>query len=693
MARKRAAERDLAIPLPVDPCRRNQCLADVVLFLQTYFPETFSQPFTDDRKAMILAIVDASRYGGDYAIAGPRGEGKTRLAIYGALYLMISGLSPFPVVIGKSQTKAQNELKTIKERLQQSELLIADFPEIGVPFQSVGGWSSRARMQTVAGKSTNLEIAADHIIFPTIDRDQLPYGWPDDCEPVSRGQIMSSLGIDGPIRGTNYRDRRPTLAILDDIESKESANSEVTIQSNEEIIEKDIGGLGAGGRRVSRVMLCTTQNRKCIAYKYTDRKEKPSWNGVRFRRMVKEPERIDLWQQYIEMRINRDGDNDPDAREAFRFYAANRDEMDRGCEISNPYSFDTRTASEGEPLELSAIQAYYNRVADFGPDAVATEDDNDPPAEAGPQGSGLTSQVVASRISGLERRQLPASAVSLTAAIDLGKYRCHWVVCAWWKGAGGCVVDYGVAEVYGTDRTLDNEASEPQIYKTLLNWRDELLQTEFVDASGQLRNVDCVFVDAGTFTNAAYKFVREVGAPFHVAKGIGKYRERKKSTATTKAGDNMHAELLPDSGVWLFELNTDYWKQWVHERFMAPTFDDDNMLRRGALSLFALPGNERHTSYSHHIVAEELVTEFVEGKGAKTYWVVNNANNHWLDATYNAAAAGRFTGVHLLSEAEGPKVSPRHIEKTIQQRKEAPKKRQHGVRLKTRPGGWVRGMR
>lgn len=689
-AKKRAAARDIQLELPEDAIRRRDCLQDPVTFLRTYFAETFSQPFTSDREAMLLSIIDAAKYGGDFAIAGPRGEGKTRIAMYGALYLMIAGLSPFPIIIGKSQTKAVNELKTIKERLQQSELLIADFPEVGIPFREVGGWSSRARMQTVAGSTTNLEIAADHLIFPTIAQEQLPLGWDSEMPSVANGQIMSSLGIDGPIRGTNYRDRRPTLAILDDIENKESATSEAIIESNENVIEKDIGGLGAGGRRVSRVMLCTTQNRQCIAYRYTDRKQKPSWNGVRFRKMVTPPAQMDLWQQYIELRVNRDGDEDPDAREAFRFYEANREQMDAGCEISNPYSYDTRTASDGKPIELSAIQAYYNRVSDFGADAVATEDDNDPPKQEGPQGIGLTANLVTSRLSGLDRRQLPANTASVTAAIDLGKYQCHWVIAAWWKGAGGCIVDYGVAEVYGTDRSLDNEASEPQIYKTLLNWRDELLQKKLVDAAGVERRVDSVFVDAGTFTNAAYKFVRDVGNPFHASKGIGNYRERKKSTATTKAGDNMHAELLSAANLWLFELNTDYWKQWVHERFLAPTFDEENMLRKGSLSLFNLQGNRKHLSYAQHIVAEELVSEFKEGKGAKNYWMVHNANNHWLDATYNAAAAARFTGIHLLSNQTTQKISATPIE-AAKQRQKVQRKR-HG-NIRSRPGGWVKGVR
>ena len=78
MAEKRAAVRNLEIPVPENPDRRQACLSDPVEFLTTYFASTFYQPFTPDRIAMITSIVDAARYGGDFAIAGPRGEGKTR---------------------------------------------------------------------------------------------------------------------------------------------------------------------------------------------------------------------------------------------------------------------------------------------------------------------------------------------------------------------------------------------------------------------------------------------------------------------------------------------------------------------------------------------------------------------------------------------------------------------------------------
>jgi hypothetical protein len=691
MARKRAAARDIAIPIPLNPKRRIAALADPILFMTTYFGDVFFEAFTQDRRDMVRSIVDAALYGGDQAIAGPRGEGKTRNALYAALFLMLNRMSSFPVVIGKSQAKSQSELRSIKDKLQQAEIFAQDFPEIAIPFRAVGGWSSRARMQTVAGRNTNMEIAADRLIFPTIEPWQLPSNWPKEIEPVACGQIFSCVGIDGPIRGMVFRDRRPTIAIIDDIEDREAANSEAVIEKNEEILEQDIAGLGQSSERIPRVMLCTIQNRKCIAYRFTDPQAKPSWRGKRYRKMLKEPDRLDLVEQYIQMRQARKED-DPDAREAFRFWRDNQADLEEGCEISNSQSYSKKKHSDGEPLELSAIQAYYNRVADLGRKAVATEIDNDPPEEAGPVGSGLTVGIVKDRISGLERRQLPANTIALTAGIDLGKYRCYWSICAWWSGAGGCVVDYGVLEVTDTDRGMDNDASEPQIYKALLDWRDSQNRKQFVDATGTERKLDFVLVDSGTFTNAAYEFVRQVRGPYHVSKGMNPYHPRKQSTAGVLASEHLHAQKLETSNVWLYELDTSYWKQFVHERFLTPTFDENNMLRRGSLSLFSTTDGRTHNSFAHHIVAEELVTEFKEGKGTKTYWQVRNENNHWLDATYMAAAGSEVCGVRMIAPSE-KELSPRQVQNGNDEAKAKARNNrtqvQHGRRIQGRAGGWI----
>jgi hypothetical protein len=684
MQQKRAKLRDIQIPKPVSLSRRQECLENVELFLTTYFPNVFYEPFTEDRRTMMNDIVAAAIYGGDQSIAGPRGEGKTRLALYVALFLMISGKSTFPVVIGKSQSKAQNELKTIKEKLQQTQLFIDDFPEIGVPFKQVGGWSSRARMQTVNGQHTNLELAADHLIFPTI----LDLQW----ESSARGQIIASMGVDGPIRGMNYRDKRPTIAIIDDMEDREAAHSDPLIEKNEDILEKDIAGLGASSERISRVMLCTIQNRKCIAYKYTDPKLKPSWRGKRFRKMIKPPDRMDLVEKYIEMRKARPI-TDPDAREAFRFWRDNKEDIERGHEISNPYSYSQKIHADGEPLELSACHSYYNRVADTSAQDVATEIDNDPPETVGPQGTGLTAELVASRKSGLQRGIVPFQARCLTAGFDLGKYNIHWVVTAWLDGGTGVVVDYGIHKVHGTtvDKTQTEEI-EPKIYDALLDLHHSLTGKNYTDTSGEIRRLGCVMIDSGTYTNAPYEFVRQVRGVWHPCKGIGNYKPRQSVEGKVIASSHLHASKQATEDLWIYDLDSSYWKKFVHEHYLTPTFDTDNNLRRGSLSLFELIENRTNSVYTAQIVAEEFLSEFIDGKGVKEYWHVHSDQNHFLDATAYACAGSEVCGVKLFGTPE--ELQPRQVTEETKKRPQAPEARQHGKsNIRKTPGGWMNRVR
>ena len=157
-----------------------------------------------------------------------------------------------------------------------------------------------------------------------------------------------------------------------------------------------------------------------------------------------------------------------------------------------------------------------------------------------------------------------------------------------------------------------------------------------------------------------------------------------------KAGDNMFASYLQESGLWLFNLNSDYWKQWIHERFMTPTYDDTNNMRRGSLSVFNPLDANQHISFSQHICSESYVAEFIDGKGTKEYWLKTNPNNHWFDAAYYASAAGRFMGVELLQQTKIEQDTGKVV--AVQVPRQQPKARkQHGTnkRFKDRPGGWV----
>jgi hypothetical protein len=639
MARKRAGERDIVIPPVADPVRRAACEADAYLCLKTYWPRKYCKPWTDDQRLMIAAVLYRIRYGGDQAIAAPRGGGKTAIVEGVIVYALLVGLLSFPVVVAATGPAAARIFKNIKKMFERSPELAADFPEVVAPILALERAPARGNMQTVDGEFTNLQWTSDAIVLPTVKGSK--------CS----GAMLIIRGIDAEIRGVREDDKRPDFVLIDDCETRESAGSTLQIEDRELAIENDIAGLAGPGERLSRVMLCTIQNRKCLAYRYTDRTIKPTWNGRRTRFLVKPPENEALWDEYLSLlREGQEKGNDPTGRAAMAFYESHRAEMDAGSEVSNPHRFVTDPAEDGTPLEISALQHYYNWIHRSGKAFVQTELDNDPQEEAGPQTSGITDALVRSRVNGLDHRILPADSQALTAFIDLGDHACHWEVAAWLPGATRLTLDHGVEEVYDFERGIDRA-----IVNALLRWRARILAHPYLDDHGKPRTFDMVLVDSGYREDAAFEFVRQVGGPpFRASKGFGSqhrtspFARQTQSKGQKRRGHHWIESYLTEKRIWLFEIDVDHWKGFVHDRFLTPTFNDDGTIRRGSASLWGKKEKE-HFAFSKHIVAEMREEEFIPGKGTVRKWNVKNANNHWLDCAVGNSAAADACGVKLFA--------------------------------------------
>jgi hypothetical protein len=668
---RRAAERDLKISRVKEPNRRRDCLADLYQFLPTYFGNVFYQGFTVSRREMIDAILHAARYGGDQAVADYRGGGKTRSALFCTLWLLVGGHVFFPMIISKSGPRANRELRNLKEAIRDSAAFREDFPEVVEPIVQLGGWSSRARQQTAFGVPTRLEWGEETIIFPSIATELLrANGWGEEFESAARGQIMASLGIEGPIRGYSVRNRRPDLALIDDVDDRESANSEGQTDNRTHIIEEDVGGLSGPDQTIARVMLCTLINRTCVAATFTDRTKKPSWRGQVHRLLVTPPERLDKWEHYVELRRDRSAD-DPDARVAHAFYLADRESMDAGAVLGNPYRFDARPAADGLPKEVSALQAYFNLIADRGAEHVKTEYDNDPPVEAAIVESGLTPTRIQRQLSGQPRRAIPPGCTVLTQGIDCRKVALHWVVRAWRAdGLGFYTIDYGVTETIGTIYGSD-EGVDLAIKRAILQRMEEFREAGYGIAD------PLTLVDARYRTEAVYSACAEVGLGIMPAMGIGRsgrcvrstFTPMRHATPNVKPGDNWNR--VRRGNVWVIETNADHWKAWEHDRWLtAPG-------KPGCMYLFGEPSDpagrmnddeKGHLAYAHHVTNEREVEEPYRD-GVRRVWKERSENTHWLDASYMASVAANIRGIKLLVGGAKPDRKARPPAPTAQQLK------------------------
>lgn len=653
---------EVVIPPIEDIDRRLACLADPERFLRTYGKTVFYNPFNTHHRAMIRAIWERAKTGGDKAIAAPRGDGKTQIALWMLIAILLDCRVRFPVIVAATRKSAQKIFKQIQRTFASNELLIADFPEICRPVLELDGAPQRAAKQHVGGIKTRIIWTQDEIGFPYVPGS--PYG----------GRYLTYFGLDSAIRGVHFNGVRPDFALIDDPETHEVANSETQHFQIEEMIDGDIALLSGPDKQMSRVILTTIQNRRCYSFRATDRKLKPAFEGDRFGMLETWPERFDLWQEYISIRQRAQADGDKDGIAATRFYISNQDAMREGAVISNPYRFANRQNKNGIPIEVDALQAFFNKVADLGMTRVNAELQNDPDLEEAAETIGLTAGKVASRISGLAQNELPKSDGQVFVGIDIGKYYSHWVKIFSYGNAIANIIDYGVMENPGMSSDITPQAVQVALLNSLLNWRSDIISTH--------PPTFCL-VDSGDYTDAVYEFVRQAGGtPFAASKG---YAASKffigQENATRRIFDQCWAGLLVQERLWLYHVNTEHWKQQVHERFAVQTFNSQNQINDGSLSLFASEDTKKHLSFSHHIVAEERRDTFIDGKGMVRKWVQTNKNNHWLDATALALAAAGVYGHRLIRVA--PVVVP-------EQSKPRPSTQfQSTNRFKKREGGWV----
>jgi len=554
-------------------------------------------------------------------------------------YALLATPIRFPIFIAQTTKKSSKLFKQLKNKFNNPRKFpefFGDFPEITACVNALDGAPQRAPKQHVNGVKTDILWTQDKIRLPYIE----------GC-PFS-GKMVVYFGLDAAIRGEGDDEDRPDLAVIDDPETREVAFSPTNQhQVIEDMIDGDVAGLAGPNKRISRVVLTTIQNIRCYSYRVTSRSHKPTFEGDRYSILSSWPERDDLWQEYIAKRQADQSAGDRNGKTATQFYIDNMEEMKRGATLTNPYRFVSEKDSDGNPIEVDALQAFYNRVADWGLDRVLAELQNEPKEDEIPESLGINPGLVAGRMSGLAHAEVPPGS-KIFFGCDVGKYKLDWVKVAFHGNCVGTVIDYGEWRVIGTDKTSSDEATELAILRALHELRRYALAENRPDFG---------FIDSGDFTPAIYEFIRQTGAPFVASKGHDDSRISYSGENTDKKRyfDNCRADWQQEQGIWLYNFNAHHWKNEVHQRFTTKTFDDSHQFNEGSLSVWATQDPKVHLPYSQEICAEERQEVFIEGKGLVKKWVVKSKRNHKLDATAMALCAAACMGVRVIARTQASK--------------------------------------
>ncbi len=665
-ARRKQAERNRAatkaaqdihpIPEIEDYERRLACGESFREFCETYFATAFHRRWSDDHLRVIQRIEKAVRDGGLFAFAMPRGSGKTTLARCSALWAILYGYRPFVCLIGAADDRAKELLLPVKKHILENPLLMADFPEAVHPLRSLENSSKRQLQQHIEGRLTHVHWGQEKLVFPTIEGDHLPRRLRDEGLEASPscGSIITTTSLDANMRGQQHTRAdgsiiRPSLVLLDDPQTRQSAASPTQTRRRVELLNGDVLGMAGPGEQIAAVLTCTKIYDGDLADQVLDREQNPEWESECTKLVYAFPVSERLWEDYRHIRESRGH------AAATQFYRENQPEMDKGARVAWPERFDRKS-------ELSAIQHAMNLRLKVGLDAFASEYQNEPVLEQF-NDQILTPDQVCAKVSGHARGEVPGGCTKLTMFIDVHDKLLYYCVCAWQEDFTGHVIDYGTFPQqtrqgftlasaprtlgrafpgHGTDGAI--QAGLEKLVSTYLTreWR----------RGGGLMKIDRLLVDMGYKPGIVAEVKRKVGGTaMMLAKGLGIRASRKPLSSYSRHPGEVHGHFwyVPNvrrTGEFPHVLvDVNYWKAFVHTGFITAAGD------RGSLNMFDCKG-DGHDLFAEHVARSESWVETTGLGRVVREWSPRptRPDNHWFDCMVGCCAAASMCGVKTSGE-------------------------------------------
>jgi len=665
--------RDISYDFPptdlIDWDRRNECWDNLRLFLETYFPNSFNKPWSNDHLRFIEKLEQAIKFGGQFAMAAPRGTGKSTLTICSTIWAILTGKRQFICLIGATQEAAERLLTHIKTELQFNLLLLQDFPTACFPVVQLEGKPNKANGQLYEGKQTLIHWSAAKLVMPTIDRE----------DATCNGSIITACGLTGHIRGQNHIQPdgniiRPSLVILDDPQTRESAASAAQTRRRLEILMGDVMGMAGPGETLTCIIPCTVIYKEDFADQILDIAKHPEFKGERTKLLYSFPSEKSAkhWDKYklLQDESYRNGGN---GEEATEYYKVNQEPMDEGAEAAWKERFNE--------YELSAIQHAMNL---FYRDEAAfySEYQNEPAYSAGDEQELPKPKTICEKTSGYKKGLVPTGCEYLTAFIDVQQSLLYYTVVAWERDFTGYVIDYGTypdqRRSYFTlqqaKKTLQTEMPraglDGQIYFGLEKTTKLLLDDKkYLEDGGVQKHIDRLLIDAnwGLSTNTIYKFCREsrhtrILMPAH-GRFVGATSKPYSEYRKVRGDINGHHWRIPKASrgkVRHILMDGNYWKSYLFDALNIPKGD------KGCLTLYG------DKPSAHRMLADQLCSESIVRVQAYDRTVdewklkPHKPDNHFFDCLY-----GCFVAASLCGCASTPSPIPRD---TSNDTKNKPKK-------------------
>jgi|Deesub1362A_J573_1020465.scaffolds.fasta_scaffold00533_18 predicted phage terminase large subunit-like protein len=211
---------------------------DVIYFFRTYLPHYFSTEFADFHYELIMLLETREV---PVVVALPRGFGKTTICTFGyVLHQVLFKKRHYIILISETFDQAQDFILPLRLELEHNERIKQDFGEIK------------------KGK------------------------WADD-EIVANNVKVKALGAGQKIRGRKFRQYRPDLIIVDDIENDKTArNDKITNKKYRWILEAVYPALG---KNASLFVIGNVFSKRSVISRLL---EHPEWKKIKYSAIKKD---------------------------------------------------------------------------------------------------------------------------------------------------------------------------------------------------------------------------------------------------------------------------------------------------------------------------------------------------------------------------------------------------------------------
>ncbi len=629
-----------------------------------FVTSTGIKPYSEEQILSIKHSQQVFQRGGRVCKAEPRGFAKTSRSCNEGLLGVLEGFVSYLLIIGSNVDKAGEIINSIITEIMENEMIFKMYPAVVKCFRHIQANKNKAGRQTYDGELTHIYYNDGLIKFPVIP------GEPSSGAIINVRPLKNVRGIYFTDEGGPYagKRRRPSHVILDDVQTDEDADSQLTVKKIVNRIKKSILRSQGHNKRIGAIMNGTPIEPGDVTHHFL--LNEPGWNRLMYPMLKSRAKNEDLWLvEYASLLLDFNKDIPQSAEQAAirarDFYIEHRQEMDEGAEATWEWCYEY---DDDPQLEISAIQHAYNIMILEGMDVFESECQcNVMSTVSSDDITFCTADHITNKTHRFKRHTCSVNCRHIISHIDVNQDYLTYTTIATPRNLEAMCIDWGSYPSYGTRfakkkmaETIhtvyrDIEVPEDRIYQAIKDLINILGKQIYHREDGIELMHDLILVDMGFKTDWVYKAIRDCNFRniTHPMQGES-YRAKDKGIADKRYSEQCtkyhYTVLVPCNDGVLQTLISDvnYMKTQLHIGFSR------ELGTTGCVSLFAPEQYNQHSLLGEHCTAE-LPSRDVDPKTKKelTIWnALRSRDNELFDNLVGCLSGASKLGVDFAAESQ-----------------------------------------